>query len=82
MAEQVLGLLAHQVTHPPRAGLHRIIVVDDSDRLSRRSGRAINAAGLGNQAFGLRIVDVAQFVLVIEVLDGAAMRNDGQAFDV
>jgi hypothetical protein len=100
VAEQLFGLIAHQITHALRARLHGIVVVDTGDRLTRRPGGAVDAArdasadrvvenqhslgagDLGHEAFGLRIIDPAQLVLVIEVLDGTAVLDERQAFDV
>jgi hypothetical protein len=42
----------------------------------------VGAGCLGDEAFGFPIIDAAQLVFVIEVLDRTAMLNKSQAFTV
>jgi hypothetical protein len=100
MAEQLVGLHAHQIADALRAGLDRIVVVNSRDRLARRPSRPIDAApdatthcvveyqypsgagDFGDEALGLGVIDLAQFVFVIKVADRAVVLDHSKPFAV
>ena len=93
--EQGFGLLAHQIAHPLRRRPLRIIVVHAAHRVSDLGGGAQRVVGgaqsmiehddpvgaaLGhNQPFHLRVVDPADFILVIKIGHPGRMMDKAKA---